>query len=466
MIITDRCNSGHATIHTLSDDILLEIFYFYQMDAMQRVPQLWKWHILVHVCRRWRYIVYASPLRLCLHICCKPTTPVRTSLNVWPPLPIIIRYSPTHEEGQRGEDNIIAALEHRDRVSEIRFSELTSAVLDQFSSAMEASFPVLQFLRLESFDESVTDLPDTFLDGSAQRLQSFTLDGIGFPAIPKFLLSATHLLGLWLWRIPSTGYISPETMVNCLVGLASLKTLCMEFQSPRSRPDQRSLPPLRRAALPSLTQLSFRGVSEYLEDFVSRIDAPLLNSLHITIFNQLIFDLPHLHQFIRRAESFASLNRADIEFYGWVVKIILRSPNHHGRLEFGIRCKTSDWQVSSITQVCSQKLYPLSRVKRLCLLEVPSAISGWQEDMDPSQWLELFHPFSSVQSLYVSKKLQPFIIPVLQELVEERDPVVLPPLHSLFLEELHASGPAQEDIEAFVAARRLSGHSVDIQRWE
>ena len=188
-------------IYALSDDTLLEIFYFYQMDATHRVPQLWRWHILVHVCRRWRYVVYASPRRLCLQIFCKPTAPVRASLNVWPPLPITIRYSPTHE-GQRGEDNIIAALENRDRVSEISFAELTSSVLEQFSPAMEASFPILRFLRLESFDESVTDLPDA---------QSFTLDGIAFPAIPKFLLSATHLLGLWLWRIPNTGYISPET---------------------------------------------------------------------------------------------------------------------------------------------------------------------------------------------------------------------------------------------------------------
>jgi len=199
---------------------------------------------------------------------------------------------------------------------------------------------------------------------------------------------------------------------------------------------------------------------------VSQIDVPLLSSLNISFFNQLTFDLPQLHQFVRRAESFGSLNRAEIEFYGWVVKIILRSPSHHGRLEFGIRCKTSDWQVSSITQVCSQQLYPLSRVKQLRLLEVPWAKSGWQEDMDPSQWPELFHPFSSVQSLYVSKKLQPLIIPVLQELSEERDPVVLLALHSLFLEELHESGPAQEAVGAFVAARRLSGHSVDIQRWE
>jgi hypothetical protein len=45
----------------------------------------------------------------------------------------------------------------------------------------------------------------------------------------------------------------------------------------------------------------FTGVSEYLEDLLARIDAPRLNSLEIFIFHQLIFNMPQLIQFIRRA---------------------------------------------------------------------------------------------------------------------------------------------------------------------
>ena len=37
--------------------------------------------------------------------------------------------------------------------------------------------------------------------------------GIPFPGLPKLLLSATHLVQLWLANIPHSGYISPDVMV-------------------------------------------------------------------------------------------------------------------------------------------------------------------------------------------------------------------------------------------------------------
>jgi len=53
----------------LHDDVLLEIFNFYvhinypTWDTPRNT-----WHALVHVCRRWRYIVFASPRRLNLRL--------------------------------------------------------------------------------------------------------------------------------------------------------------------------------------------------------------------------------------------------------------------------------------------------------------------------------------------------------------------------------------------------------------
>ncbi len=469
---TDTCGTGRMTVNMLPDDALLAIFDFYQADAMHREPKLWRWHILVHVCRRWRRIVFSSPHRLHLQLFCKPSTPASASLDIWPPLPINIHYWSTHEEGQRGEENITAALECRDRVSEISFDELPSCVLERFAAAMEEPFQTLTFLRLESFEETTAVLPDTFLGGSAPRLRSFALDGIAFPALPNLLLSANHLRGLWLWRIPNTGYISPEAMVTCLVALTSLKTLFIEFQSPRSRPVRRRLPPLTRVVLPALTQFSFRGVSEYLEDLVARIDVPQLSSLNVTFFNQLLFDVPQFHQFVGRIETLTSFTQAEVKFYGWVVKIILGSPDRHGKLELGIRCKTSDWQVSSIAQVCSQQTRLFSQVEQLSIREIPWAPPVWQDDMDPTQWLELFYPFTSVQSLYLPKKLGPRVMPALQELNGERAPQVLPTLHSLFLEELHPSESEPANFKGIIEAlrvapaRQLSNHRIDIRHWE
>ena len=85
-------------------------------------------------------------------------------------------------------------------------------------------------------------------------------------------------------------------MVSCFSALTSLETLQISFDPPLSRPDRNSRrpPPLTRTLLPALTHLVFRGVSEYLEVLVARIDAPLLDKLYITFFHQLIFDTPQL----------------------------------------------------------------------------------------------------------------------------------------------------------------------------
>jgi hypothetical protein len=63
------------TIETLSDHPLSEIFSFYVEDARgsaqsDMVEQLDAWHALVHVCRRWRSLVFASSRRLNLRILC------------------------------------------------------------------------------------------------------------------------------------------------------------------------------------------------------------------------------------------------------------------------------------------------------------------------------------------------------------------------------------------------------------
>jgi hypothetical protein len=91
---------------------------------------------------------------------------------------------------------------------------------------------------------------------------------------------------------------------------------------------------------------------------------------------------------------------------------------------------------------------------------------GWQEDdVESTQWLELLRPFTSVEQLYLSELFASRIAPALQVLVEERMTEVLPILQNIFLEGLQPSGPVQEGIGQFVAARQLSGHPITISSW-
>jgi hypothetical protein len=164
-------------------------------------------------------------------------------------------------------------------------------------------------------------------------------------------------------------------MVTGLPMLTSLETLSLQFQSPRSHPDWegRHSPPTTRSVLPNLTYFRFKGVSEYLEDLVARIDAPQLNGLDVTFFNQIDFDTPQLAQFISRTPAFKALNEASVFFRDSAASVTLLSQTAiHEGLEIAISsCRVSDWQLPSLAQVCASSVPLLSTVEKLYIQSVP-----------------------------------------------------------------------------------------------
>ena len=450
-----------TTIDRLPDDALLEIFSFYLVKGPIENE---KWHTLVHVCRRWRRVVFASPLRLDLRIDCTAGTRVNEMLHIWPFLPIQIRDN-RQTRRREGADNIVAALEQNDRVCEINLDHLPVSLLERIAAAMqERPFPALTDLRLyAATPKTVPVFPeDTFLGGSAPpHLRSLNLDGFAFPGIWKLLLSAHHLVVLSLWNIPHSGYFSPEAMAAALSATSNLESFEMAFQSPLSRPDQatRRPPPLTRIVLPALTNLSFIGVSEYIEDLVSQIDVPLLNNFNVWLFNQLIFDTPLLHDFFARTGMFKAHDWADVRFDGAGVRF-----NLEPRLYLGISCTELDWQLSLMAQLCGSSPLPLfSALERLNIVIAEGSFQPhWLDDMENAQWLELLRPFASLKDLYLDKNTMLLLAPALQELSGESVTEVFPALQNLFREGPQESGPTQEAIGQFVAARELSGHPVNV----
>jgi hypothetical protein len=74
-----------------------------------------------------------------------------------------------------------------------------------------------------------------------------------------------------------------------------------------------------------------------------------------------------------------------------------------------------------------------------------------------------------VKNLYLAKKAVSHVALALQELVEGRMaevlPTVLPTLQNIFLGGPRSSGPVQEGIGQFVAARKVAGRPVVVSRW-
>ena len=362
------------------------------------------------------------------------------------------------ELDEEGQDNIIAALEHHDRVIGINIRGQKCLALEKFAAAMERPFPVLTDLNLSSSAEIAPVLHEEFLGGSVPCLRSFVLLNIAFPAFPKLALVATHLSTLTLYDIPMTGYISSEAMATCLAMLPSLGFLYIGiFQSPRSLPDRISLPPPTRAILPALIRFVFEGISEYMEDLVFRIDTPNLNWLGIHFFMDLMLNIPQLHKFIARTETIRPLSPAEIIFSSSFAEI--RLGPHYGIVELRIHCEGLDRQASSTAQLCSQLSPLLSHVERLDIREHSLQRNG----INPMQWFDLCGPFPAVRDLYIYDELRPLVARALQGLTGERATEVLPTLRSLYLR--GPFRPVRGDIQAFIAARQHSNYPVDVY-WE
>ena len=368
-------------------------------------------------------------------------------------------------------DNITAALGHNERICKIDLFEVTNSQLEQVSAAMQQPFTALTNLTiwLSDWEEMPLVVPESFLGGSAPRLQHLNLERIPFPGLPKLLLSATDLVTLHIWKVPHSGYISPEAMVRCLSTLTRLEGLRLEFESPLSRPVQvtrRPHPPTRTTLL-ALTHFKFKGVSEYLEDLVSRIDAPLLDSLSITFFHQLIFDTPQLARFLTFTPNTQPPVTVRITFSDYYVEVT-SPPSRPIKFNLEISCRQPDWQLLSLTRVFSSSFLEafIPTMEHLHISEAKYERPRWKDDVEGSQWLEALRPFTALKDLHVSREFLPRIAPALQELAGEPVAEVWPALQSLFLEELHPSGPVQEAMDKFVAARNVAGHPIAVSHWD
>ncbi|KAH9021243.1 hypothetical protein EDB85DRAFT_2189791 [Lactarius pseudohatsudake] len=316
----------------------------------------------------------------------------------------------------------------------------------ELATVMQEPFPALTHLLIESdIWGAMPALPDSFLGGSAPRLQTISISGIPFPAAPTLFSSAHDLVKIDLSDIPPTGHIPPEAMVAGLAALPRLKFLTFEFEMrmPFSYPDRMRLLPITRTTLPALTTFYFKGLFEYFEDFVAQIDAPQLISLRIELcqLEDTGFQLPQLFKFFDRSEKF-KLSRfihTDI-FMSNAVAIEL--DRHCWRSSFSITVPEK-----AMGQVVSQLSVMLSNVTRLFL-----HFNGAGDDI---QWLEIFRPFTSVKALSVIGDLSYCVPLTLKNVTGERAAEVLPALELLYLE----NQPAKS-VKKFVAARQKVGRPV------
>jgi len=413
-------NGIYRSIHILDNDSLLNIFRHSQPvlldqdeNSQYRILQggEWRrarwWYKLVHVCRRWRYLVFRSTSHLGLHLVCTHGTPVADMLAHSPRLPLIIDYIDQRHGVTAGEEaGIVLALQQRDRVRRIRLV-MPVPQLQWLILAMDGEFPILENLYIGAPTKNTAGLVlrETF----QAHLRHFILINFAFSLGSPLLTSTTaaSLVSLVLQRIHPSTYFRPNNLFQQLSLLPHLETLILGFDSPVHNRDveRRLLRELVVApiALPKLRWLGFKGASAYLEAVLPHIITPLLQRLEISFLNQLIFPIPHLLQFINEAEN-PKFGSAIITFQEESLCINVY-PTEGARvcsLHLEVGCRQFDWQVASAAQIINMLRTPFSTVEHLTLEHRGNFRSSEPPNEDDLvQWRELLGPFDNVKTLSV-----------------------------------------------------------------
>ena len=478
LLLAEGCRLGYSAIDMLSDDVLLCVFDAYRQKLpilgnfeflMVGVEHIWPWYDLVHVCRRWRHIVFAFPSYLDLRLKCHSKTDVEAAIDIWPALPLSI--SATFNSENTDEDDIFGALEHRDRIAAIHFWGFNHSQLKKCVALMEKPFPALKTLDLGADEKTrfVHTGSVALLGGSAPLLQWIHLYGTQFPSLPKLLSSTSDLVRLDLEDIPMTdeGHISPNAMATCLSVLTKLQSLSIAAQTLSPYPTDQRLPPSTYTVLPALVKLSLKGPHGYLEDLVGRVEAPLLKSGHLHFYDEPIFDTPPRHgvpQFIHRTKMFPSLGKVQVHFSRECIFASFRSSIGPAQFYLSFRCSGLPAGVAIMQRICAQWPPLFSHVEWLKLqVDFFPEEKRCREAITP--WLGFLRAFTAVQTLHLrGEATVSHVARILDELEGERAPEVLPALRAI---ELHCSESGKSEslrsLEPFIVAREESEHPVTVE---
>ena len=389
-----------------------------------------------------------------------------------PPFPLIIDFVHIlHDPDITAEDEqgIVFALQQRNRVRHIRF-RMGVRNLQRVTMAIGEEYPILESLVVlhPTWDNSTNlILPQSF---RAPHLQRLVLSGVAFPTKSPLLTTViSRLVILRLYLTNPSAYFLPNILLQCLSAMPRLEKLVIGFSFPVPNRDverQLSLTPIRtHVTLPSLRCFTFQGASAYLEALACGVTTPGLEKLGIAFFNQLIYSLPHLLEFMKAAVSL-KFHDAEIEFSRGAVRVGLYPHDGGGKWAFrmDLDCEDLDWQVSSVAEISDALSQAFSAVENLTLgMKIgnppPDTKDGYYE-VGCTLWHRLLSSFAHTKTLFVDSSLVAELSRCLLSEGKEFPFGLLPELQQLIY-----SGVAGSDaFRPFIDSRRNGSHRVTLIR--
>lgn len=408
----------HASMHNLDDDSLLSIFHYCRshlpdesefdnfptFKARKWEDECW-WYKLVKVCRRWRHLILGSAYHLRLSLLCTHGSPVEDMLAYRPPLPLIIDYHDDHNINVQEEVGMLVALNNRDRVRRIRL-HIPILHSEALVMAFDEEFPMLEYLAIApqvTYGTSLI-LPKKF---QAPHLRHLMISDTVFSRGSPLFTSAACLVTLSLVWVDPSIHLYACDLLQYLSCVPQLEKLQISFYCPLSRKTLRRMlraPIMTHATLPNLRRLGFEGPIAYLETLLPFVTAPSLEKLRILFFYQPTLAVPHLLQFLSKAESLRFAG-AKLTFYEKFVSVVGYPSGVVGGqfsclyFDYG----TFDQQVASTVQIFNS-LWPLFSVVEDLTIEYArdSMSSEWHTEVDHTRpWHVILRSFGNVKALFV-----------------------------------------------------------------
>jgi len=329
------------------------------------------------------------------------------------------------------------------------------------------SFPALERLCLSWAHPDPTVLTSEFMGGPApasRRLRYIDLEGVSLPTLPELLLSSRDLIRLYLGEhvLTGDGFLSPADLATALSAGARLELLHVYLPSNKFHEEGSTdsmLPPSNLVVLPALTFFESNGSSEYLEDFVSRINAPLLKRIRVNVSREPAqpLDILRLSEFISRTERMSWLPCQTFIFLDKSSTKISHQFGTRGHISFELACDQGFFRVPEAIHICGQLsplvIYDAERVN----IEVNIPPQDPPDETYIILWLRLFRLFDGTQELELHSK---------HPLYEAHDsPTICPEAFPALRVLRHDLGlRAPRFIRSFVAEREFAGRPITVIR--
>ena len=329
MVMVNRSHSPSKSIHVLNDDSLLNVFTLcrpllsFENEVINHInthmlpEEEWScrerwWYNLVHVCQRWRRLVFASPsyLRIC-HVCTYGTQ-LGCMLTHSPILPLVVDYADETRGWTRedGEGLWFALLpERRDRVRSIRLLVHDTYLWNFVAALFDGTFPALECLfvklRVRNHESPSFKLPHGF---RAPRLRHLVLTYFGFPLATPILVTSVHLVTLSLNLVK---FCLLNDLLERLSFLPRLEVLNITSTFPISdgfsvawgERQHWNTPLNTHITLSNLHLFGFEGDGLYLKALLRGMTTPLLGGFQTAFFDEVAPRVPRLLSCITTADN-------------------------------------------------------------------------------------------------------------------------------------------------------------------